>query len=53
MILGYKDEPNFIKGGSLVKPLYVCNDEAAVKTQSTPPKMPADTHYIYLCPLQN
>lgn len=54
VILGYKDEPDFIKDGSLCKPLYVCNDEAAVLTQSTTPKMPtADTHCILLAPLQN
>lgn len=52
VILGYKEEPDFIKGGSLVNPLYVGNDEAAVLTQSTTPKMPvADTSCILLCPL--
>ena len=52
VILGYAEEPDFIKGGSVIKPLYVDNDEAAVKTQASTPKMPtADTHCIVLAPL--
>ena len=52
VILGYKEEPDFIKNGSLVKPLYVNNDGAAVKTQSSTPKMPkADTYCIVMSPL--
>ena len=51
-ILGYAEEPDFIKGGSVIKPLYVDNDEAAVKTQASTPKMPtADTQCIVLAPL--
>ena len=52
IILGYAEEPDLIKDGSVVKPLYVDNDEAAMLTQSTTPKMPtADTHCIVLAPL--
>lgn len=52
VILGYAEEPDFIKGGSVIKPLYVDNDEAAVKTQASTPKMPtADTQCIVLAPL--
>ncbi len=52
VILGHKEEPDFVKDGSLVKPLYAGNDEAAVKTQASTPKMPqADTYAILLAPL--
>lgn len=52
VILGYTDEPDFIKDGSLCKPLYTQNDEAAIRTQASTPKMPkADTHCIVVCPL--
>lgn len=52
VICGYQDEPDFIKNGSIVKPLYVGSDEAAVKTQATTPKMPnPDTHCIVMAPL--
>lgn len=50
--LGYCEEPDFVKDGSLCKPLYNGNDEAAALTQAMTPKMPAaDTHCIVLCPL--
>jgi uncharacterized protein (DUF169 family) len=52
VILGYVEEPDFIKNGSIIKPLYVDNDEAAVKTQASTPKMPtADTHCIVMAPI--
>ncbi len=52
VILGYAEEPDFMKGGNVIKPLYVDNDEAAAKTQATTPKMPtADTYCIVLAPL--
>lgn len=52
VILGYQDEPDFIKTGSLIKPLYAGTDEAAARTQESTPKMPsADTHCIVICPL--
>lgn len=51
-ILGYSDEPDFIKDGSVIKPLYADNDEAAAKTQAATPKMPAAVTYcIVLAPL--
>ncbi len=54
VILGYREEPDFIKDGSVIKNLYTGNDEAAVKTQESTPKMPqADTHCIVVAPLQN
>ncbi|MDD2447566.1 MAG: DUF169 domain-containing protein [Tissierellia bacterium] len=52
VILGHKEEPEFIKDGSVVYPLYVDNIEAGKKTQASTPKMPkADTHCIVLAPL--
>lgn len=52
VILGYKEEPDFIKDGSVVNPLYVDNAEAGALTQSTTPKKPtADTVGLLLAPL--
>jgi uncharacterized protein (DUF169 family) len=52
VILGYTDEPEFIKDGSVVYPLYVENMEAAAKTQASTPKMPnADTGTVVLAAL--
>ena len=52
VILGYVDEPDFIKDGSLVHPLYVETMEAAAKTQSATPKMAAaNTKCIVIAPL--
>ncbi|HHV72797.1 MAG TPA: DUF169 domain-containing protein [Clostridia bacterium] len=52
VILGYTDEPDFIKDGSVVFPLYAETMEAAAKTQASTPKMPqADTGTIVLAPL--
>jgi uncharacterized protein (DUF169 family) len=52
VILGYAEEPDFIKDGSVVYPLYVSNMEAAKRTQETTPKMPkADTGAILVAPL--
>jgi len=52
VILGYKEEPDFIKGGSVIKNLYAGNDEAATRTQEATPKMPeANTHCIVVAPL--
>ena len=52
VILGYIEEPDFIKDGSMVYPLYVGNMDAAKKTQETTPKMPkADTGAIVVAPL--
>ena len=52
VVLGYVEEPDFIKDGSIVKPLYADTDEAAIKTQQFTPKMPhADTYCIVAAPL--
>lgn len=52
VICGYVEEPDFIKDGSVVKPLYVGTDEAAARTQASTPKPPAaDTVGILLVPL--
>ena len=52
VVLGYVEEPDFIKDGSVVYPLYVGNMDAAKKTQETTPKMPkADTGTIAIAPL--
>jgi uncharacterized protein (DUF169 family) len=52
VILGYIEEPDFIKDGSVVYPLYVSNMDAAKKTQETTPKMPkADTGALLVAPL--
>lgn len=52
VMLGYVEEPDFIKDGCLCKPLYNGNDEAAARTQASTPKLPAaDTHCIVICPL--
>ncbi len=52
VILGQKEEPEFIQDGSLVYPLYVKDMEAAKKTQASTPKMPrADTYCIVVAPL--
>ena len=52
VILGYVEEPDFIKNGSLVYPLYTGTMEAGAKTQAATPKMPAaDTDAIVLAPL--
>ncbi|MEL7623087.1 MAG: DUF169 domain-containing protein [Clostridiales bacterium] len=52
VILGYKEEPDFVKDGSLVHPLYVGSPEAGKLTQSTTPKKPVpDTGGILLAPL--
>ncbi|NLJ57908.1 MAG: DUF169 domain-containing protein [Tissierellia bacterium] len=50
--LGYKEEPDFMKDGSMVYPLYVENMEAGKKTQESTPKMPtAHTYCIIVAPL--
>ncbi len=50
--LGYKEEPDFVKDGSLIQPLYAGNTQAAIKTQQAAPKMPtADTYCIVIAPL--
>lgn len=52
VILGHKEEPDFVKDGSMVYPLYVDNLEAGMKTQASTPKMPkADTYCIVVAPL--
>ena len=52
VIVGYIEEPDFIKDGSVVHPLYVGNMDAAKKTQESTPKMPkADTGTIVVAPL--
>lgn len=51
-ITGWIDEPDFIKDGSIVKPLYASNDAAAILTQQTTPKMPeATTEVLVFAPL--
>jgi uncharacterized protein (DUF169 family) len=52
VILGHKEEPEFVKDGSLVHPLYVGNEGAGKNTQMNTPKMPeANTHCIVVAPL--
>ena len=52
VIVGYVEEPDFIRDGSVVFPLYTFNMETAKKTQETTPRMPkADTGTILVAPL--
>ena len=52
VILGYVDEPDFVKDGSLIHPLYACDLETGKKTQDSTPKMSkADTGTIVVAPL--
>ncbi len=52
VILGFVEEPDFVKDGSVVYPLYACNMDAAKRTQETTPKMEkADTGTVILAPL--
>jgi len=52
VILGYVEEPDFIKDGSIVYPLYAVDLEAGKKNQESTPKMPdADTGEIVLAPI--
>jgi uncharacterized protein (DUF169 family) len=52
VILGYVEEPDFIKNGSIVQPLYVKTEEAGRKTQASTPKMPkASTECLLFMPL--
>jgi uncharacterized protein (DUF169 family) len=53
IITGYIEEPDLIRDGSVVYPLYTGSMEAGKITQSTTPKMPsADTGAIVVAPLQ-
>jgi len=53
VILGYKEEPDFVKDGSVIKPLYAGNEAAASLTQATTPKPSvANTHCIVVMPLE-
>ncbi len=52
IVLGYVDEPDFVKDGSLCMPMYNETLEAGAVTQAMTPKMPvADTYCIVVCPL--
>ena len=52
VILGYVEEPDFVKDGSLVYPLYTRDLESGKRTQDTTPKMPVpDTGAILVAPL--
>lgn len=52
VVLGYVEEPDFIKDGSVVYPLYAANMDVAKKTQESTPKMPtADTGTVVVAPL--
>ena len=52
VIVGYVDEPDFIKDGSVVYPLYAADMDVAKKTQESTPKMPvADTGTVVVAPL--
>jgi uncharacterized protein (DUF169 family) len=52
VICGYIEEPDFVKDGSLVYPLYACDLEVGKKTHDSTPKMPvADTGTIAVAPL--
>jgi uncharacterized protein (DUF169 family) len=52
VILGYVEEPEIIKDGSVVYPLYVRDLDAGKRTQESTPKMPnADTEAIVIAPL--
>lgn len=54
VILGQVEEPEFIKNGSLVNPMYAKDEGAAIKTHNATPKMPiANTYCIVLAPLHS
>lgn len=49
---GFREEPDFVKDGCIVYPLYAGSMEAGARTQAEVPRLPkADTHCVVFAPL--